>query len=111
MTLPDFLLLLSTIAYFGGGVVGWLICWAARNSRRYHPAITYTGLGIGMLPTYLFLLRILRAFGLSWPLADIWQLLATFLVVTTVTVAGVMAFYHVVVSNRAERRERLARTG
>jgi hypothetical protein len=111
MTLADFLLLLSTIAYFGGGVVGWLICWAARNSRRYHPAITYCGLGIGMLPTYLFLLRILRAFGLYWPITDIRQLLATLLVVTTVTVAGVMAFYHVVASNRAERRERLARTG
>lgn len=109
MTMMDALIAVSTVAYFTGGLVGWLISFAARNSRRYYPTLSLTGTGIGVLPTYLLLLRVLRWIGVVPDHTDVWQLLMLSLVCTTITATGIAAFVFVLRSNDTERQERRAR--
>lgn len=105
MTVQGFLTVASTLLYIGGGLVGWLLCFAARKSRRFHPPISLTGTAIGVLPTYLVLLR-----GLKWAKVipesvDIWQLLMLCLVCLTIVATGAAAYGYVLDSNRKERAE------
>lgn len=107
--MPDLinaLAFLSGLFYLGGGLVGWVLCFAARRSRRYHPPISLAGLAIGLLPTYLLLLRLLRQWGLVASTTDVWQYVALCLVCGATVVTGATAYYYVLQSNRQERAER-----
>lgn len=104
--LYDGLTLTSTGLYLLGGGVGWGINLLARRSRRYYPAIAHTGTALGLLPTYLLLLRLLRAYGVAVVPADVWQLLTLCLVLLASTGSGLAALLYVAIAIRDESAER-----
>lgn len=105
MTWQQALTIASTLLYIGGGLVGWLLCFAARRSRRFHPPISLAGTAIGVLPTYLVLLRGLKWAGAIGEAVDLWQLLMLCLVCLTIVATGTAAYAYVLQSNRKERAE------
>lgn len=101
---------LSTLFYFLGGLGGWLLCVVAWFSRRFRPALTPAGIGIGLVPGYILLIRVLRETGHLAPGTTIPQYLAACLIVATVLAMVAVAFVFTVGSIVDERRaDRLAR--
>lgn len=104
MALRDVLTFATVAAYFLGGLIGWALCLAARKSRRYYPAISLAGVAIGVLPTYSFLIFVLRKYGVVARAADVWQLLTLCLVCATIVALGLGALGYVLAAVRDERR-------
>lgn len=103
------LLTVATVGfYFAGGGVGWAISIAAWGSQRYYPALSYTGTGIGLLPTYLGLIFMIRKFGWVASTVDIWQRITSCLVMLAIMAAGIAALRCVLAARTLERRERQA---
>jgi hypothetical protein len=95
----------SAALYLAGGLTGWAINLVARRTRRYFPAVAHAGTALGLLPTYLLLLKALRTFGVITAPADVWQLVTLCLVLTTGLANGLAALWYVL---RAIREERAA---
>lgn len=103
---------LSTAFFFGLGGIGWVIYAVARRSPRYHPALSFAGTAIGLLPAYLLLLRVLTALRAVPAPVTVWHYLALAVVTGAGCVAGVLTVVYIVVGNREYRRERtVARVG
>jgi hypothetical protein len=96
----------TVLLYFAGGAMGWALSIAAWGSARFYPALSYTGTGIGLLPTYLGLLFVLRKFGWVAATVDIWQRVTSCLVTLAIMVAAVAALKCVLVARKQEREER-----
>lgn len=111
MSLLNLLTAITVGLYFAGGGMGWALSIAAWGSYRYYPALSYTGTGIGLLPTYLGTLFVIRKFGWVAPTVDIWQRLASCLVTLAIMAAAVAALRCVLTARKQERaeRDRLAR--
>jgi hypothetical protein len=102
----DLLTAATILLYFAGGAMGWALSVAAWGSERFYPALSYTGAGIGLLPTYLGLLFVIRKFGWVAPGVDIWQRITSCLVTVAIMAVAVAALKSVLVARKQEREER-----
>jgi hypothetical protein len=105
----DILMIITAIAYFASGLVGWAISIGARFSKRYHPALSLAGTAIGLMPTYSLTVVLLRRFGAVSYEVDVWQRVTILLVCVAIVALGINSFIYVVRGVREERA--LARRG
>lgn len=103
MNTLDALTVVTVVMYFAGGAFGWALSIAAFGSPRYYPAISFTGMGIGLLPAYLGLLLVLREIGVVAPVADIWQRVTSCLVMAAIVAVAVAALRLVLIARKQER--------
>lgn len=102
------LLLLSFLGYLSLGALGLALSCVSLRSSRYHPAMSFAGLGIALVPCWFGVLLALRRLGLLGAVADTQQRIAIAIVVSASVYATAMAIRHVVAAIRGERRERSA---
>lgn len=105
MNWADVVVLVATVAFFGTGLVGLAVGFSATRTKRFHPAMSYAGLAIGLVPTWLCAVTLLR----WWPLihtSDTNLRLAGSMVALAAAYAAVQALVQV---RRAVRLERLER--
>jgi TRAP-type C4-dicarboxylate transport system permease small subunit len=104
--LASWLLLLSFLGYLSLGVLGLSLSGVSLGSSRYHPAMSFAGLGIALVPCWFGLLLALKHFNLLPSTTDFQQRVAIAIVVAASVYATIMALRHVIAAVRGERRER-----